>query len=370
MESSTTSNTLNPIPVPTPWADANRRLLLGNGAPIDPLVRLANFTDVEFERFIWEWARGYLAHQYIEVQHRGGAGDKGRDVVAWLDPSSIVPRRWDLYQCKRYKDALTPSDFLVELGKLCLYTHRRDYSIPRHYWIVAPKGVGNTLQDLIDNPSALGRRVIDDWDKRCRDEITAKHPVPLAGAFCNYVESFDFSIVKTLAPKLLIEQHSQTKEHLAVFGTQFKPRPPADTPPPDVAPKETVYVTSVYEAFGDHLKTPVLEPTHFADYAYLTQCFNHARECFYCAESLKEFSRDNLPDDRVFSNLCSQVLQGITPTLNKIHKDGYEKLIDVSERVLQTQITSNILVTEMEPNDRIGLCHQLANEGRVKWVKS
>src|SRR4051794_40333148 len=119
MESSTTDMILTAIPTPTPWADANRRLLLGSGAPIDPIVRLATFTDVEFERFIWEWARGYLANHYVEVQHRGGAGDKGRDVVAWRDPSSTVSRQWDLYQCKRYDDPLIPSKFLVELGKLC-----------------------------------------------------------------------------------------------------------------------------------------------------------------------------------------------------------------------------------------------------------
>ncbi len=369
MESSTTDITLSAIPTPTPWADANRRLLLGSGAPIDPIVRLATFTDVEFERFIWEWVRGYLANHYVEVQHRGGAGDKGRDVVAWRDSSSTVSRRWDLYQCKRYNDPLTPSEFLVELGKLCFYTHRKDYTIPGQYWIVAPKGVGNALQDLIDDPLKLRERLIDEWDQRCRDKITAKHAVPLDGAFRTYVEAFDFSIVKTLTPKILIEQHSHTKEHLAVFGSQFKPRPPVDAPPVNVAPKETVYVASVYEAFSDHLKTPVLEPGHFAQHDHLTHCFDHARECFYCAESLKEFSRDNLPDDKIFNNLCSQVLQGITPTLIKVHKDGYEKLIEVTEKIVQTQITSNILTNEMEPNDRVGLCHQLANEGRVKWVK-
>jgi hypothetical protein len=75
-----------PIPRPTPWPDANRRLLLGQGVPVDPLVRLSTLTDVEFERFIWEWVDGYLAKRYVEVQARGGAGDKGRDILAWIAP--------------------------------------------------------------------------------------------------------------------------------------------------------------------------------------------------------------------------------------------------------------------------------------------
>ena len=181
MGSSIPSITLNPIPLPTAWTDANRRLLLGKGVPIDPLVRLAGFSDLEFERFIWEWAKGYVAHRYVEVQHRGGAGDKGRDIVAWLDPSSAVPRRWDLYQCKRYKDALAPNQFLVELGKLCFYTHRKDYTIPGQYFIVAPKGVGNTLQDLIDEPLKLRERLIEKRSeerrvgKECRSRWSPYH---------------------------------------------------------------------------------------------------------------------------------------------------------------------------------------------------
>ncbi len=360
---------LEPIPAPTPWPDANRRLLLGQGAPINPLVRLGTFNDVEFERFIWEWVKGYLANQYVEIQHRGGAGDKGRDVVGWMDESSVQPRRWDLYQCKRYKDPLTPGDFLVELGKLCYYSHRGDYSVPGHYYIVSPKGVGNTLQDLIDDPSALRLRLIEKWDAWCLEHITAKGDIALDGDFRKYVDAFDFSIVKTLQPATLIEQHKQTKEHLAVFGTAFKPRPVASVPPASVASKETVYVASVYEAFADHLKLSVSCPDDFSNHDHLTHCFSHARECFYSAESLKEFSRDNLPDESEFTNLCKQVHQGITPTLNKLHNDGYEKLVDVSERAVAMPITSNILVTEMEPSDRVGLCHQLANEGVIRWVK-
>ncbi|MEN1550753.1 restriction endonuclease, partial [Pseudomonas aeruginosa] len=66
--------------------------------------RLAQFSAAEFERFTLEWASEYLAgQQYVnEVQQRGGAGDKGRDIVVWLDSSDAVPRRWHLYQCKHY----------------------------------------------------------------------------------------------------------------------------------------------------------------------------------------------------------------------------------------------------------------------------
>jgi hypothetical protein len=362
------SPSIEPVPLPTPWPDANRRLLLGHGAPIDPLVRLATFDYAQFERFIWEWVNGYIAHRYLEVQHRGGAGDKGRDVIGWLDESSVSPRRWDLFQCKRYKDPLTPSDFLLELGKLCYYTFRGDYTPPSRYFIVSPKGVGNTLQDLIDDPKSLKEKLIEKWNDWCLHAITKTEAVVLGGAFLDYVGTFDFSIVKTLPPAELIEQHSKTKYHLAVFGTSFKPRPPVSQPPADIAEGELGYVSRAYEAFADHLKTPVVGPSDFSSHSHLAHCFSHARECFYSAESLKEFSRDNLPDDSAFVNLCHQMLQGVKPTLNKLHVDGYEKLVDVTEKAVGVAITSNILVSEIEPSDRVGLCHQLANNGTIHWV--
>ena len=360
---------LQPVPLPTPWPDANRRLLLGQGTPIDPLARLATFDDAQFERFIWEWVNGYVAHQYLEVQHRGGAGDKGRDVIGWLDDSSIATRRWDLYQCKRYKDPLTPGDFLPEMGKLCYYTFRGDYTAPRRYFIVSPKGVGNSLQDLLDDPAALKQKLIEKWNDWCSNAITKTEAVRLEGAFMDHVKTFDFSIAKTLPPADLIEQHSKTRYHLAVFGTAFKPRPPVALPPAEIAAGELGYVSRAYEAFADHLKVPVEDPDDFASHIHLVRCFSHARECFYSAESLKEFSRDNLPDDSAFVNLCNQILQGVTPTLNKRHSDGYEKLVDTTEKAVSVAITSNILVSEVEPSDRVGLCHQLANDGTIRWVE-
>src|SRR5690349_11791760 len=84
---------LSALPPPSRWPGANSRLLgLTAGLPIDPLVRLSTFDDEEFERMVLEWVHGYLSPRYVEVQARGRAGDKGRDVVAWMDPSDRRPR--------------------------------------------------------------------------------------------------------------------------------------------------------------------------------------------------------------------------------------------------------------------------------------
>ncbi|RVN01045.1 hypothetical protein CN112_32175 [Sinorhizobium meliloti] len=44
------------------WPNANARLLgVGLGLPVDPIDRLGTFSSDEFERFVLEWADGYLA---------------------------------------------------------------------------------------------------------------------------------------------------------------------------------------------------------------------------------------------------------------------------------------------------------------------
>lgn len=80
------------LSAPTPWPNANARLLgLGVGLPVQPLDRLAQFSPKEFERFTLEWASDFLpkVQGFYEALQRGGAGDKGRDVIVWHDPPSV-----------------------------------------------------------------------------------------------------------------------------------------------------------------------------------------------------------------------------------------------------------------------------------------
>jgi hypothetical protein len=170
------------LKAPTPWPGANARLLgLGQGLPVAPLDRLASFSAGDFERFTLEWASGYLAVKVpgiVEVQQRGGAGDKGRDVIAWLDPNTEPNRRWSLYQCKHYGSALGTGTAAAEIGKVLFYSYRADYSFPHEYHFVTHKGVTSPFQDLLDEPEKLRKFVIDSWDKYIRKEIR-KEPVDL-----------------------------------------------------------------------------------------------------------------------------------------------------------------------------------------------
>jgi len=168
------------LPAPTPWPGANARLLgLGAGLPVHPLNRLASFGDKEFERFVLEWAHGFLMKQLppgSEIQWRGGAGDKGRDIIALAGPAAPAGRPWKLYQCKHYAQRLGPADATTEIGKILYYTWKGDYFAPQEMWFVTHRGVANSLQDLIDAPEDLRAHLLKRWENDCKNKITSKNP--------------------------------------------------------------------------------------------------------------------------------------------------------------------------------------------------
>lgn len=48
-----------------------------------------------------------------------------------------------------YNSALAPSNYYLELGKLCYYTYTKDIPLPKSYYIVASNDIGPTLQTIV-----------------------------------------------------------------------------------------------------------------------------------------------------------------------------------------------------------------------------
>lgn len=63
-----------------------------------------------------------------------------------------------------------------------------------------------------------------------------------------------------------------------------------------------------------------------------------------------------------------QFEEGVTVTLNGSHQDGYARLTKTTETAQALQLGAHVLRDELRPNDRTGICHQLANEDRINWV--
>ena len=151
--------------------------LYGADTNIAPIDKVHIMDEDSFEQFTLEWLFGCKKAQYSSIKRIGGAGDKGRDVVGYYSDGTV-----DYYQCKHYNTGLAPTNYYLELGKLCYYTYKGEIPVPKEYFIIASNDVGSSLQDLIDNPQKLLDSLIKNWDAYCKSKITKTEEVLLDNA--------------------------------------------------------------------------------------------------------------------------------------------------------------------------------------------
>lgn len=332
------------------------------GPAVAPIERLRHMSPKDWADFVFEWAHS-LKSRYARTEQCDGAGDMGRDVVAFESTANDDP--WDNYQCKHYDHRLIPTDVWVELGKLAYYTFSKEYSLPRRYVFVAPQGAGNTLSKLLRRPDELRNGLFAAWDKYCQKKITTTKDVVLDAPLRDHIAKMDFSIFSAASPLTLIDEHRTTPSYVARFGGGLPPRADAPQPPTTITANETTYVRALLDAYEDRIGTALGGPGDLGD-PDLTSHFSRSRREFYSAESLREFSRDNVPTG-TFERFLDEVHDGVIDVVQATHTDAYERVLATVKQAKTLQLTANALVARTWPSDRGGMCHQLANDLRVRW---
>lgn len=353
------------MPNPKPVTTNASSVAIGQYVP--PIERIKIISNSQWEDLILEWADS-LRDKYERVERCGGAGDMGRDVIAFAasEDSTDV---WDNYQCKHYDHPLRPSDIWLELGKLVYYTYIDKFSYPRKYFFVAPQGAGTDLANLFRSPQKLRERLLENWEKYCTKKITKKTEVPLDVALEKYINGLDFSVISYIPPLRIIKQHALTRYHVSRFGGGLPVRTSASPPPDNPGEGELGYISKLMNAYGDHLNREVAKLSDIDSEQDLKEHCVDSRIQFYSAESLRSFSRDYLPPGE-FQKLQDEVHDGIRDDLREDHPNGYKCLLTVVKTARGLQITSHALVSKLTVRDRGGICHQLANDkDEVRWVK-
>jgi hypothetical protein len=336
-----------------------------SASQLSPWQIIQHYDDKTWERFIEEWTEGFDP-PYAQVVPLGGAGDKGRDLVAYAGDPSFAGTPWDSYQCKHYNGLLTPTDVYIELAKLCYYTLRGDYTIPRKYYFVSPKGVGTKLHDMLKRPDVLKAALIANWDGYCRRDIQTDEVV-LTDALRFFIESFDFSIVWFLTPQQILTQHRRTKYWHHRFKIDPPSRPVVPVPPDDVQSHELRYVAQLLAAYSDHSKRDVKTPQALSTNPNLMQHFKRSRGYFYSAEALARFSRDHFQQG-AFDAIKQHVFDGVADISASGHDDGYRCVLAVTGAAAQLPLPQSDLQPYVGPADKKGICHHLANDGDLTWV--
>ena len=341
----------------------NAEILLG--APMPAIDKLRVVHDSEFEDIVREWIAGYCKKKYSKVRRASGSGDKGRDVVAFMDKN-----KWDNYQCKHYSTGLMPSQIWIEIGKLCYYTFVNDFSLPAKYYFVSPHGVGPSLAEFLDNPELFKKELFKEWDGKCKDLIISKKEIPLSLELKAHIEKIDFSMFSSIDPQEFIEQLKQTNYYAPRFGGGLTRRMNPQPPPSAIDTKEIRYVEQLFKAYEEHLGIPITSESDVEAHTEIKDHFNRQRTTFYWADALEQFSRDRLPlGNTCFSDLKEEIYFGVIDIANDQYSNGFDRVKKTISEAGRLNLSSNPLISVYQIQDKQGICHHLANEDKLIWVK-
>ena len=339
---------------------------LFTGPKIKPISMVYLYNDKEWEEFIAEWA-SVKESDYKEVEVFGGSGDKGRDVIAYINKDKPL-YKWDCYQCKFYTKPLSPSDAWVEFGKIIYYTFKKDYPIPEKYFFVAPRGLGPKLTDLLNDPEKLKSSLFNAWDTYCKKEITKDEEVSLDGAFLEYYEKFNFKIFDRLLVNKVIEEHKSHENHINRFSIKLPARTEVIIPK-EVTKQELTYTEQLRKAYNTDEKNNNF--TCISDFENIKPYMGHfkrARESFHTAEQLFRFSRDNLGEE-YFLKLQKDIYLNVVDISEEKQLNKFDVVKNVEKSAMSAIIESNPLKSRCEVEDKKGICHRLVNEGKIIWVE-
>jgi hypothetical protein len=339
-------------------------LRLGSGPPVPPAHRVYFYDPDDWEQFILEWA--YSLHpDYVQVKRIGGSGDQGIDIAGFLSDDHFEGL-WDCYQAKHYVDALTPATAYAEILKMFGHVILGHYTLPRKYYFVAPRGAGPTLNRLISHPTEMKEKflaAISDGTPLVRDV-----PNDTLKAARELAATVDFTMFNAMQLTELLSGHAETRYHAFRFGTALPERGPVELPPPDVESSEARYVEELLRVYREATGSADMNVTDLQAHVDHLDHFRRQRRAFYSAEALRMYARDSVPQG-TFERLVDHLHEGVVEVAEAHYATGRERLTAVLTQATNVQLNSQRLVEITGPEDRRGVCHHLANDDRLKWVR-
>jgi len=211
----------------------------------------------------------------------------------------------------------------------------------------------------------LRSELIARWNKSCASKIKSTQTVSLSEEIKEYIKKIDFNIFDHLPPIKLIELHEKTSYHINRFGAFFPERPATEAPPQDLTSSETTYTEELLRAFSEQEEVEVTVDSLSA--TKYEEEFSSARRSFYSAESLERFSRDWLKNNS-YIKLTEECYDAVSPVVNNEHKNGYKKYLTTLAHAVSINYSSHPLHPYIEIKDKKGICHQLVNSKKIRWV--
>jgi hypothetical protein len=352
------------VPLQAPIAATAGGLPSTVGSLLTPAKQLRVYGDELWEEFILEWAVA-LGTEYESVMGTGGANDRGVDIAGFVSAAKGFDGEWDCYQCKHYKDALTPTDAWPEILKIVVGVMDGAFTWPRKYFFVASRGVGPTLKGYLNSGDRLRKAVLVRLNEKGLTDIETDQT--LADVIAK-VGALDFSNFSALEPHVILAQHARTQWHSVRFGLPLPARTAHDPPPQQVVTSEQLYVRKLLDVYDERYVGEQFTPPAALSDPRTREHLRRQREAFFSAEALREFASESVPDG-TFERLQDDMWEAVVETCDGAYSSGWTRLTSVLQQAVLAPL-SNDLMPRVDPLDRRGLCHRLANEDRLGWCEN
>lgn len=316
------------------------------------------------EDFVNDW----LAQRYSDYHDHElwrGTGDMGRDVTGYVTDRRMEGP-WDNFQCKQLSKALSESSAFVELGKIFMHSAAGEYSLPRSYTFVAPRGVARAVQQFIAHPERFKEAFLDRWNTDIAGRLVDNQTILLTSEIEAKIKAFDFTQVHWLDAARLVDDPA-CKRVLVKWFSQDPGPSPRGVVPVEIQDSESAYIGQLLKLYEE--KGPGTYPNAAAALAsaeYSTH-IRDQRTRFFDSVAFDRFYRDSTPEEYL-ATFKDEIYHGVVETHGDDHANGLTKLSQVMRQAAILQL-SGILGKHAGPQVKQGTCHQFANEGRLPWYR-
>lgn len=152
------------------------------------------------------------------------------------------------------------------------------------------------------------------------------------------------------------------------------PAPEQLDPPEQEQAEEQGYISELYAAYGDKEGIADFGTSHLLQFSEYDEDKKERRIDYFAAESIRRGVSELYSGQYAnqFEVLKDEILAGVKNTARKMFPNGYERMLSIMEQTVAIQVRQYIL--SQSPNwisnrIKMGVCHFLVNENKLRWVK-
>ena len=326
--------------------------------------QLLSLSDEQLELFMNTWAKTAIHKRYHSTKLLSNTGDEGLDVAAFFTEEKF-DGEWDNYQCKQYRRQLQPAEVLRELGKMFFHIARKDYSAPKNYYFVAPKGMGRDATKMLTTPSLLKEKLLAKWDEQVAGNIVENQVIPLSSEILKAIGAFEFAGVEAMGVPEILDRKLSWEATAKHFGAELIPSPEGVVPE-EITVHEQPYVSELLHAYGTADQVQYAASSELPHTSIFRRHLRDQRQRFYDTEAFKSHFRDST-EDGVLDRVENDVYYGVSPVCDRRSYFGpMERVNDVLTQAALVPIVGPLAQFAHIPIKQ-GYCHHLANLGRLSW---